>query len=163
MDDEGLNLKISKGEDDLWYCDEVFSEERFGYGKYTFYLDGQPDTLDKNAVLGLFTYFEELNDGNDIIEPEKGEGEIDIEFTKQIPNWWKNDPGVRSDHNSHYALQPTNENVEPRDHFTFQTTLKGKYSTHYFNWKRSSVHFKSMHGHYEDTNDVKIALHGNYN
>ena len=128
----------------------MYSEESFGYGKYTFYLDGRPDLFDKNVVLGLFTYLD--IDGDDKIEVEEGDGEIDIEFSK-----WGN---ASSKNNSWYVLQYHNSEGERiPEEYQFSMVLNGTYSTHYFDWKSSSVHFKSVHGHYyEDTDDPNLII-----
>lgn len=71
VDDSGfLNLRISKNpKTNRWECAQVVSEEDFGYGTYSWQVEGAIDELDKNVVLGLFNY-----SGND------GHDEMDIEF-----------------------------------------------------------------------------------
>ena len=69
-----LHLKISK-RNDRWYAVEIISEKDFGYGEYSFYLSSRVDLLDKNVVLGLFTW-----DDNTFITDANSE--IDIEFAR---------------------------------------------------------------------------------
>jgi hypothetical protein len=84
LDGDGrLHLRVTR-RGRAWHCAEVFSEQSFGHGRYTFYLDSRVDTLDPNAVCGLFTYLDD-------------EHEIDIEFAR-----W----GNRDAHNASYVLQP---------------------------------------------------------
>src|SRR5262245_55233039 len=50
-----LHLKITS-RNGQWRCAEVISSTTFGYGTYTFELASPVDALDKNVVLGLFTW-----------------------------------------------------------------------------------------------------------
>ena len=52
-----------------WYCAEVFSNDKLGFGRYEWYVIGRVDKLDKNVVLGLFPYL-----------GPAGRNEIDIEM-----------------------------------------------------------------------------------
>ena len=89
VDEDGqLHLKITK-RNGRWYCTEVFTEASLGYGKYIFYVASRVDQLDKNIVLGLFTW--------DDTAPEHNCREIDIEFAK-----W----GKETNDNAQYVVQP---------------------------------------------------------
>ena len=89
VDEDGnLHLTISY-KDGKWFSSEVFTLAPLGYGTYTFTLASPIDQLDKNAVLGLFTW--------DDAAPENNYREIDTEFSK-----WGNDSGE----NSQYVVQP---------------------------------------------------------
>jgi hypothetical protein len=63
---------------------ELTSTQTFGYGTYVFYTMSRVDTLDKNAVLGLFTYKDDSH-------------EVDIEFSK-----W----GIADLNNGWFTVQP---------------------------------------------------------
>ncbi|HXB28372.1 MAG TPA: hypothetical protein VNW49_01075, partial [Puia sp.] len=39
-----------------WFCPEVTTVEKFGFGTYQFVVEGAVDHFDKNIVLGLFNY-----------------------------------------------------------------------------------------------------------
>jgi len=141
VDDQGLHLKITE-KNDKWYCSEIYSDESFGYGKYTFYLDGRPDLFDKNVVFGLFTYYENPDITDKYIE-------IDIEFSK----WGSSLPNIFS-RNSQYVVHPVKKGTIHR----FKTILNGDYSTHYFDWEKDLINFKSIHGHNEDNNDIRYII-----
>ncbi|MFW5944478.1 MAG: glycoside hydrolase family 16 protein [Bacteroidota bacterium] len=144
-DKEGLHLKITRREG-KWYCAEIFSDQSFGYGKYTFYLIGRPDHFDKKVVLGLFTY----PDPEGYREAEKGPGEIDIEFAKEL---------IKGPNNTQYAIHYNSPEGESRAwNYPFQAALKGDYSTHSFNWQPASVDFRSIHGHREGTNNPRSII-----
>ena len=83
-----LHLKIT-GSGAKWQCAEVIRAISSGHGTYRFYLDTPVDNLDKNVVLGLFTW----NDA-----PDYNHRELDVEFSR-----WGNasDPT-----NPQYVVQP---------------------------------------------------------
>lgn len=119
-----LHLRIVK-KNSRWYCTEVITERTIGYGKYIFHLASQPDLLDKNIVLGLFTW--------DEIAPEYNFREIDIEFAR-----W-NQEGVP---NTQYVIQPWDRSGNIN---RFSLTLP-QTSTHGFEWRPSRVFFQSLSG-----------------
>ena len=128
VDEDGqLHLKITK-RNGRWYCTEVFTEASLGYGKYIFYVASRVDQLDKNIVLGLFTW--------DDTAPEHNYREIDIEFAR-----W----GKETNDNAQYVVQPWDS---PENIHTFNIELNGNYSTHIFDWRPDNVFFQSIHGHY---------------
>jgi hypothetical protein len=110
-----------------WYSTEVFGDETLGYGTYTFTLASRVDQLDKNIVLGLFTW--------DDTAPAYNYREIDIEFSR-----WGDAAGP----NSQYVVSPWNHSG---NRYQFNTTLAGDYSTHLFRWLSDSVQFASYQGH----------------
>ena len=127
VDEAGqLHLKITK-KDGNWYCTEVFTERSLGYGKYIFYTASRVDQLDKNIVLGLFTW--------DETAPDDNYREIDIEFSR-----W----GKEINDNAQYVVQPWDS---PGNIHRFNIELNGDYSTHFFNWGPDSVFFQSLYGH----------------
>jgi hypothetical protein len=120
--EEQLHLKITY-RNGIWYCAEVYSEESFGYGMYTFFTKSRVDTIDINSVLGLFTYLDDTN-------------EIDIEFSR-----W----GWVDGKNTWYVTQPgqTEGNA-----YGYDMMLLDNYSTHSFNWQSDFIKFRSLYGHY---------------
>jgi hypothetical protein len=118
-----LRIAIRNGK---WYSTELITADSFGYGTYTFKIASKPELLDKNAVLGLFTW-----DDN---APQYGYREFDIEFSR-----WEQDV---SD-NSQYFVEPWNNGGHKH---RFNVVSQGDYSTHRFTWNSSSVLFDSYYG-----------------
>ncbi|UCE38316.1 MAG: peptidoglycan DD-metalloendopeptidase family protein [Thermoplasmata archaeon] len=130
-----LNITYRNGN---WYMAEVYSQESYGYGQYTFMTNGRYDYMDVNAVLGLFTY---LDDNN----------EIDIEFSR-----WGWETGT----NLGYACQPwqTEGNVH-----AFHANLTGNYSTHRFDWQANEIKYQSWNGqHYSPPTPGDVIQIWNY-
>ena len=122
-----LHLKIIKN-GDKWYCAEISSVKSFGYGEYTFQVSSNVENLDKNIVLGLFTY--------------KGDHEeIDIEFSR-----W----GSILNNAGNFTVQPSSSS-SAKSTIDFPLNLTGgyadSYSTHKFIWNPSEVDFLSYYGH----------------
>jgi hypothetical protein len=109
-----------------WYSTEVFTEAPLGYGTYIFTLASRVDQLDKNAVLGLFTW--------DAAAPANNYREIDIEFSR-----WGQDSGD----NAQYVVQPFGT---PGNRHRFPIALTGLYSTHSFKWEADQILFTSHQG-----------------
>lgn len=83
----GVRLSIvEKG--GSFYCGELIAKRHFGYGTYRFEMASRLDDLDKNVIMGLFTWSD---------APEQNHREIDIEFSR-----W----GIIQDKNAQYAIQP---------------------------------------------------------
>ncbi len=118
-----LHLKIRKI-GNIWYSSEIVAPQSLGYGEYTFELSSNIETLDKNIVLGLFTY-------------ETDTREIDIEFAR-----W----GVATNPAAQYVLQPSSASSK----YNFPLNMTGNYSTHKFNWSASEIFFQSYYGHTTD-------------
>lgn len=136
-----LHLKVTK-RDGKWWSAEVISEETFGYGEYNFQLATKADQLDRNIVLGMFTW------NNNSFQTD-GNSEIDIEFAK-----W----GYEDHKSLQYAVQPTNWGThDERDVKPSDFLLTGNNSTHGFSWTPSQVSFKSYYGFDNG------ALAGNWN
>jgi hypothetical protein len=121
-----LHLKIVY-RDGTWHATEVYTVDPLGYGTYTFKLASRVDQLDKNIILGLFTW--------DSDAPAYNYREIDIE----IARW-----GQEAADNAQFVVQPW-------DHagnlYRFDIDLQGDDSTHSFDWRADSVQFRSYHGH----------------
>ena len=128
LDAQGrLHLKIAR-RGGLWYCSEVVSERSFGLGTYRVFLDSAAQNLDRNIVLGLFTWSD---------DPAYTHRELDVELSR-----WGNagDPS-----NAQFVVQPSDT---PGDlqRFAVPQALTG--STHSFTWQSNAVDFVSHAGAY---------------
>lgn len=122
VDSEGvLHLKIMKI-NDKWYCSEIFADITVGYGEYKFYVSTNVEQLNKNVVVGLFTYLDDFN-------------EIDIEFSK-----WGD--ATRRNRGS-YVTQPS---ITAGNSENFALNLTQDFSTHRFIWSKNQIKFKSWYG-----------------
>lgn len=128
IDNNGyLHLKITN-RDGKWFCPEVYTLQALGYGTYVFHTKSSVDSLDKNVVLGLFTYKDDSH-------------EVDIEYSR-----WGQEEGF----NSGFTVQPapyTTDNT-----LDFDTTLTGLEATHSFTWTSEKVFFQTIQGNYNTTN-----------
>jgi hypothetical protein len=117
-----LHLRIAKV-NGKWQSAEVINQASLGRGTYSWTIQGDLNGLDRNAVLGLFTW-------ND--DPAFHHREIDIEFAR-----WGNaaDPT-----NGQYVVQPydTTGNLQRITQPAGSLT-----STHAFTWGGSSLSFTS--------------------
>jgi hypothetical protein len=115
-----LHLLIAKDpKKGRWICPEISTTLKFGYGTYTFVVEGAIDHLDKNIVLGLFNY-----SGND------GYDEMDIEIAR-----WGN-PDYP---NLNYTIWPVKANMAKNSATTKEFILKSTLSTHYFRRQADTV------------------------
>jgi hypothetical protein len=121
-----LHLKITC-RDGKWYCPEVYTLQALGYGTYVFHTASPVDSLDRNIVLGLFTYQDDSH-------------EVDIEYSR-----WGQDDGF----NSGFTVQPAP--YTPNNSVDFDTHLTGKEVTHVFTWRSDKVIFKTVQGNYYGT------------
>jgi N-acetylneuraminic acid mutarotase len=133
-----LHLKV-KYMNGKWWCSEVSLTRSLGWGKYTFWVNSrvdfdQVDPHDQFVVGGFFIY-------------QTDHKEFDMEFTR-----W-NGEAPDSD-NGNYAVQCDSGPPTPYvDYFNFrlnpdQTGLA--YSSHFIDWRQTSVVFTSIHGHYDN-------------
>jgi hypothetical protein len=89
-DDGALHLSITKS-GRTWSCAEVILDHALGYGTYEWTVSGPVDQLDRNVVLGLFTW-------EDAPSSSPTNREIDIELAR----WGSStDPT-----NAQYVVQP---------------------------------------------------------
>jgi hypothetical protein len=123
-----LHLKIAM-KNGIWYCAEVYLEQRLGFGTYEFKVTGPIDQLDKNVVLGLFDY------PTADVGPD-GTNEIDVEFSR-----W----GNASNPIGNYTVWPAVAGLEPTTH-PFAFTLTDDQTTHRFTWATDSIVFRSLRG-----------------
>lgn len=107
----------------VWYCVNLNTVQALGYGTYSFVISNNAATMDKNVVLGLFSY---LDDNH----------EADIEFS----TW-----GVRNANNAWYTVQPP-PYILGYNEQSFMAKLSGSYSTHFFTWAQNSAFFESLQG-----------------
>lgn len=126
VDEDGmLHLRITF-RDGIWNCAEVITIDTVGYGTYIFQLASRVDQLDRNVVLGLFTW--------DDMAPEHNYREIDIEFAR-----W----GEESAQNAQFVVQPW---FVASNTYRFDVDLGGVYSIHYFDWRVDSILFSIYRG-----------------
>lgn len=133
-----LHLKLNQ-QGGKWYGAEVVSTNAIGFGTYQFSVIGRVDLLDKNVVLGLFSY-PTLAIGADRTN------EIDIEFAK-----WGNTNAKMLN----YTAWPVVKSYGPTG-VAFPIQLSGTYSTHRYIRSSTSIRFQSTHGFY-NTNVYPIA------
>lgn len=125
VDPQGaLHVRIVS-RDDRWYCAEVILVDSLGYGQYECAIQSRLDSLDANAVLGLFTWDEAC--------PQAAHREIDIEFSR----WGE----IESD-NAQYVVQPS-EN--PGNLHRFSMAARDS-TRHRFRWCGDRVVFESLCG-----------------
>jgi hypothetical protein len=127
-----LHLRLTH-RNDQWYCAEVYTQKRLGFGQYQFWLEGRVDKMDRNVVLGLFNY------PTSDVGPD-GTHEIDIEFAQ-----W----GNSSAPSGNYTVWPVKTSVK-RETKPFSFALNGDLSTHRFTWGPTNVLFKSLDGQVDD-------------
>jgi hypothetical protein len=117
-----LKLSLTPSEKG-WLATEVISEDFFGFGTYTFYLESDPMVYHADMVAAIFLYRDEDN-------------EIDLEFTR----WGRKD-----------NLNPGNYVVQPYsvqgNQYVFAVNLNGNFTTHRIIWNTESIIFQSWHGH----------------
>ena len=117
-----LHLRIAKV-NGKWQSAEVINQASLGRGTYSWTIQGDLNALDRNAVLGLFTW-------ND--DPAFNHRELDVEFAR-----WGN------------AADPTNGQFVVQPYDTTGNLLRITQpsgvtsSTHAFTWGTSSVAFAS--------------------
>ena len=106
-----------------WSCAEVIAHGGFGYGTYRWTVSSTLDTLDANAVLGLFLWSD---------DPAQANRELDIEFSR----WGESAPPVSGSF--------TVANLAPPNTFRFPSGA-GR-SEHTLTWTPGRVAFRSRSG-----------------
>jgi hypothetical protein len=149
VDEQGfLHLRIAN-RNGRWYSTEVICNQPAEHGTYTLRLASRVDVLDKNIILGFFTW-----DDN---APQFHYREVDIEFSR-----W----GETSELNAQYVIQPWDVSG---NRYRFHLDLPGENSSHWFNWQPTRVDFASLDGQgnllqtwaYTDTAAIPPAGGGN--
>jgi hypothetical protein len=163
-DHEGLHLKIVE-RNGTWFSTEVASDNSFGYGTYVFTLGSSVDTLDPNAVLGLFTWDASDNADNGCANANS---ELDIEFSmwgnsraNSLSNWLPILSPMLPilspilNQSLKYSVQPTRQLENPDAGARVTDTYYPKFQTfaplgfddsgsfHSFTWSNSEVDFSS--------------------
>jgi hypothetical protein len=118
-----LNI-VSRG--GKWYSTEVICTDTLQYGAYTITLASRVDLLDKNVVLGFFSW--------DTDAPQYNYREIDIEFSR-----WGEDAAQ----NAQYVIQPWSVSG---NRYRYYMSLTGTDSIHCFDWHPDRVQFDSRDG-----------------
>ncbi|MBU4201162.1 MAG: glycoside hydrolase family 16 protein [Verrucomicrobia bacterium] len=138
-----LHLKITQ-KNGIWYCAEVDAVKSLGYGKYIFHLAGKIDQLDRNIVLGLFTYDCRSPDAEKVHYRE-----IDFEF------------GTfgKTDQRRVYGLLSICPGYVKGNRINYDIRMGQDLSTHSFAWTPGSVSFQSVEG---DGADAKEIFSWNY-
>ena len=130
--DGAVHLKITQ-RDGKWYCAELNTTDRMGFGRYQFQTVGRIDQLDENVILGLFNY------PTPDVGPD-GTHEIDIEFS----HWGNPKANI-----GNYTIWAPKPHTKPGA-TTFPFTLTGDYTTHRFIWSAKKITLQSLHGHRDD-------------
>ncbi|CAF0789806.1 unnamed protein product [Rotaria sordida] len=124
-----LHLKLRRspttGE---WTCAELYTDVKFSFGTFQWFVEGPIDKFDTNVVFGLFTY-----GGVD------GTNEIDIEVAK----WGRTEPEAS---NFFCTVYPHSLGVAKQVSSGTRISLQGTYTTHQFTWTFNNVQFQSQHG-----------------
>lgn len=126
VDDSGylhLNVVNRGGK---WYCTEVICTDVLQYGTYAITLGSRVDLLDKNIVLGFFSW--------DTDAPQYNYREIDIEFSR-----WGDDAAE----NAQYVIQPWDASG---NRHRYGLNLPGANSVHSIDWRADRVQFDSSDG-----------------
>ena len=134
IDDDGyLHLAVAEREG-TWYCTEVVSQDTFGYGTYIWTIQGDPVNIDRDIVLGLFTW-----DNNTF--QEEANSEVDIEFSK-----W-GDP--KEKYTLQYGVQPIFFGPYNEERVFKPEAENSNWigvSTHAFTWTDTLITWKSWKG-----------------
>jgi hypothetical protein len=120
-----LHLKITPYQNS-WLCSEVVLTQSLGYGAYRFYLDSDVSNLDRNVVLGLFTWSD---------DPDYYHRETDIEFSKY--------GNANNFYNAQYVSQPY---TQPDRVFAFIWPGGIDQSIQSFFWRNNAINFASVIG-----------------
>ena len=123
-----LHLKLSKRKG-KWYAAEVYTADQLGFGRYTFQVKVRLGRLDRNVVVGLFTY-PTADVGAD------GTNEIDIEFAR----WGNANADV-----GNFTVWPTDPALGPQSH-PFRISPRVGRTTHSFEWNADAIAFRSRRG-----------------
>ena len=119
-----LHLKITEVSGH-WYSAEVVAQGSFGFGDYTWDVTGRPNDLDRNAVLGMFTW--------DDVSARDHHREIDIEMSR-----WGSKHATK---NSGFTVQPYQHHGN--GHRYVIPDAAGPRTVNSFIWGSSSVAFST--------------------
>lgn len=119
-----LHLVLKKSKD-RWYCASITNTQSLGYGRYSWTTASPVNALDKNAVLGLFTWSD---------DPTFNNREIDIEASR-----WGDGS---SKTNSGWTVQPYTHSGNGQDY----TLPAAPSTTESFHWTAGRVDFATTTG-----------------
>jgi hypothetical protein len=122
-----LHLRISN-RSNQWQCAELVSARTFGYGSYRFKLASPADSINPNAVLGLFTWSDDGAYAN---------REIDIECSR-----WGD---AAEPDNAQFVVQPYDLNGHLK---RFTVPADQTNATLLFTWETNRVSFQSQRGEF---------------
>jgi hypothetical protein len=130
-----LHLKITN-ENGKWNCAEIISNNYYGYGTYAFTIASNVANIDKNVVVGCFTW-----DNTSFYS--QANSEIDIEFSK----WGSTNDTLTLT----YSAQPVSFSYptifyERTKHPIMNVSKLKTLSTHAFKWTDSLVTWASYAG-----------------
>lgn len=133
-DNDGMHLTI-KNKNGIWYCTEVILDASLGYGTYVFETNSRVDSIDKNMVIGLFTWDKSAYD--------KSYRELDIEYAK-----WGN---ASETTNAQFVVHPCSTCPGCERCTRFNVDLEGKdnHITNYLVWSAGKVEFRTYYGKYD--------------
>lgn len=162
VDNQGyLHLKITK-DGNSWSCAEVISVPTFGYGTYVFTIDNNMADIDKNVVVGFFTW-------DSAAFYTQANSEVDIEFSK-----W----GAANDSLTlTYSVQPVwfSNPVPYYERSQRPLIAKSKIkntATHAFKWTDTLISWSSFEGsnfpgnnqfanwYFDNTNIPRVKIEG---
>lgn len=127
LDSAGMHLRVSQ-RDSGWTSAEVYTSNSMGYGRFEFEISTRLDALDRNVVLGLFTY---PGGGLD------GQHEIDVEVSKFGAT------AVNAS-NLTYAVYPATAMTTTQGRCALRWDSPASVSVHRFLWSATSVAFQSF-------------------
>lgn len=114
-----------------WQCAEIISDRSFGYGQYRYTISTPVNSLDANAVQGLFTYS---------YDSAYNDREIDMELSRWDYAFGSNDV-------EDYAVAPYATGQTLR----FPLPAGVTNSTHSFIWQANNIAFQSLNGDFDSS------------
>ncbi len=120
----------------VWHSSQVTLLEPLAFGDYRFQIQGDPDLLDPNVILGLFMF----TNNNE---------EIDIELSR-----WGNatEPDA-----GQFVIQPYFNSPDNLERFSLADA--GTLSTQRFNWQADSIFFEAFKGGADAPQSTADILH----
>lgn len=141
VDEEGrLHLRISNRRN-RWWCSEVALKQSLGYGTYLFHLEKLPEELDRQVVLGMFTWDD---------QPLEYHREIDVE----ISNW-----GGATRENTQFVVQP---HGKPGNKQRVHSRPAQSSLTYGFEWSPTKIEFLILQRPSTESNTENILERWSY-
>jgi hypothetical protein len=134
-----LHLKTTRS-GERWDSAEVFTDSRFGYGEYTFFLIGNMTHFHRRLVLGLFLY-------------QNDHSEIDIEFSR----WGQAENDSLGLFTVHWRDSLGNDRRVSQK-FSFHLSGNNPYTTFKIRWYPDSVQFLGYRGHYPELPSTRALI-----